>query len=118
MTCARSHGWFLNVLSNEEGLNCFLQSSVFLKLSKIAVTCPSGINLDLPKVSKTTINFELLKVSKITSLKIYVSLVMDKQVNDIQRVPLGTQPPELFYKKPVPKLFEYSQEITCIGISF
>ena len=99
MTCARSHGWLLNVLSNEEGLNCFLQSCVFLKLSKIAVTCPSGINLDLPKVSKMTINFELVKVRKITSLKIYVSLVMDKQVNVIQRVPLGTQPPELAVSK-------------------
>ena len=31
----------------------------------------------MPKVSKININFELLKVSKITSLKIYISSVME-----------------------------------------
>ena len=38
----------------------------------------SGGNFDLLKVSKMTINFELLKVSKMTSVKIYVSSVMEK----------------------------------------
>ena len=31
----------------------------------------------MPKVSKINVNFELLKVSKITSLKIYISSVME-----------------------------------------
>ena len=38
----------------------------------------SGGNFDLLKVSKMTINFELLKVSKMTSVKIYISSVMEK----------------------------------------
>ena len=36
------------------------------------------VNFDLPKGGKININFELLKVSKKTSLKIYVSPVMEK----------------------------------------
>ena len=50
----------------------------------------------MPKVSKININFELLKVSKITSLKIYIfshrearSIKFGQQVNT-ERVPLGT----------------------------
>ena len=66
-----------------EGLGHFLQPNVLPKVSKTT---------DLPKVSKNeqagsiltcpksemTINFELLKVRKMTSLKIYLSPVMDK----------------------------------------
>ena len=50
----------------------------------IIVSCPKSVKIKeegqfyLPKVSKMTINFELLKVSKMTSLKIYISLVMEK----------------------------------------
>ena len=66
-----------------EGLN---RSSrhVLPKLSKITVTCPkqhkgpNRINFDLSKVSKININFELLKGSKMTSLKIYISSVTEK----------------------------------------
>ena len=36
------------------------------------------MNVDFPKVSKININFELLKVSKMTSLKIYISPVTEK----------------------------------------
>ena len=36
------------------------------------------MNFDLPQVSKININFELLKVSKMTSLKIYISPVTKK----------------------------------------
>ena len=36
------------------------------------------MNFDLPQVSKININFELLKVSKMTSLKIYISSVTEK----------------------------------------
>ena len=36
------------------------------------------VNFDLPKISKTNINFELLKVRKMTSLKIYISPVTEK----------------------------------------
>ena len=50
----------------------------------------------MPKVRKLNINSELLRVSKITNLKIYVSsqeearnIKFGQQVN-IERVPLGT----------------------------
>ena len=33
------------------------------------------VNFDMPKVSKININFELLKISKMTSLEIYISPV-------------------------------------------
>ena len=36
------------------------------------------INFDLPYVNKMTINFKLLKVSKTTSSKIYISPDMEK----------------------------------------
>ena len=48
------------------------------------------------------INFELLKVSKMTSLKIYISghrkarnVKFGQQVNIIEKVPLGTPPQEV-----------------------
>ena len=57
------------------------------------------VNFDLPKVSKININFELLKISKMTSLEIYVSshgearnIKFRHQINSIERVPLGTPP--------------------------
>ena len=45
--------------------------------------CPQSaeenkVNFDLPKVSKMNINYELLKDSKMTSLKIYIYPVMEK----------------------------------------
>ena len=64
----------LEFLSNGEGLNRFLQH-VLPKLGKITVTFqseqkePKSVNFDLPQISKININFELLKFSKITSLK-------------------------------------------------
>ena len=36
------------------------------------------MNFDLPQVSEININFELLKGSKMTSLKIYISSVTEK----------------------------------------
>ena len=49
-----------------------------------------------------TINFELLCVSKMSSLKIYISLVMakletflDSRYTPLQRIPLGTLTQEL-----------------------
>ena len=55
------------------------------------------VNSDLPKVSKINVNFELLKGSKMTSLKsIYLqsqrNIKFQQQVNIIERVPLGTPP--------------------------
>ena len=54
----------------------------------------------MPKISKMTINFELLNVRKMSSLRIHISPVMEKlealnlnsRVNLIQRVLLGTLP--------------------------
>ena len=34
MTCTRSHAWFLDFLSNSEGLDCFLWPDVLPKVSK------------------------------------------------------------------------------------
>ena len=36
------------------------------------------VNSDLPIVSKININFELLKISKMTSLEIYISPVTER----------------------------------------
>ena len=50
------------------------------------------------EISKMNIIFELLKISKMTSLKIYISPVMEKletkfgQQLNIEKVPLGTPP--------------------------
>ena len=74
----------LNVLSNREGLDWLLLPNVLPKLSKITVTYSKSVkinervNSDLLKVKNMTINFELLTVSKMTSLKIYISRVMEK----------------------------------------
>ena len=53
----------------------------------------------MPNVSKININFELLKVSRMTDLKIYIfshgearNIKFGQQVNIIERVPLGTPP--------------------------
>ena len=54
------------------------------------------VNLDLPKVSQMTINTELLKVSKMTSLKIYIvssygeakNTKFGQPINPIQNVSL------------------------------
>ena len=61
------------------------------------------INFDFPKNSKMTINFKLLKVSKMTSLKINIisshgearNIKFGQQVCLIQKVPLGTPPQEV-----------------------
>ena len=70
----------LEFLSNGEALDCFLQHNL-PKLSEIIVTCPkktNRVNFVLLKISKININVELLQVSKITSLKIYISSVTKK----------------------------------------
>ena len=53
----------------------------------------------MPNVSKININFEQLKVSRMTDLKIYIfshgearNIKFGQQVNIIERVPLGTPP--------------------------
>ena len=102
MTCAKSHAWILNFLSNVEGLDCLLLPNVLPKVSKITDLLKVSKDEKLVSIltypnSKITINFELLKVSKTTSLKIYShgeakSIKFGHQVNLIQRVPLGTLP--------------------------
>ena len=72
-------------------------------------------NFDLPRVNKMNINFELLKFSKMTSLKIYTSshrkasnIKFGQQLNPIQRAPLGTLPQEVVMSlahNPVTNLF-------------
>ena len=67
--------WFLNFYQTERVWIVFLQH-VLPKLGKITVTFhseqkePESVNFDLSKISKTNINFELLRFSKMTSLKI------------------------------------------------
>ena len=70
MTCARPYVWIINFLPSGGGLDCFLQPNVLPKRSKIIVTCPKSlkssrsVNFDLPKISRMTTNFELLKIAK------------------------------------------------------
>ena len=96
MACARPYAWFLNFLSNGEGLHSFSRTKVFPKLSKISVACPKSVkgtirvNCYLSKDCKRhlskdcrcrrpkIIDFELLKVDKMTSLKIYIFTVTEK----------------------------------------
>ena len=56
----------------------------------------------MPEVGKMIVDFELLKVSKMTSLNLYISshrevtnIKFGKQVNFIQRVLLGTLPKQI-----------------------
>ena len=46
MTCGRSYAWFLNFLSNEEGLDCFSRPNVLPKRSKITVTKPKSVKMN------------------------------------------------------------------------
>ena len=69
----------LDFLSNG-GLDHFLWLKVLPKLSKITVTYKkaSMVNFEWSKVRKMTINFEMRRVTKLSSLKIYISPVMEK----------------------------------------
>ena len=61
-------------------LGCFLWP-ILPKVSKITDLPKVSQNkqvFDLAKVRKMTINFELLEINKMTSLKIYISPVMEK----------------------------------------
>ena len=107
VTCVRSCAQFLNFYERERVWIFFLQH-VLPKLNKITVACPKSlkepnrVSFDLPKVSKIIISLELLKVRKVTSLKICIYLVTEKletsnfkfgyQINIIERVILGTLP--------------------------
>ena len=64
----------LNFLSSGEGLDWFSWPNFLSKLSK---NKPKS-QLGHAQSRNMTINFELLTVSKMTSLKIYKSLVMEK----------------------------------------
>ena len=44
--CLRSYAWFLNFLSNNEGLNFFSRPKVLPKLSKITVTSPKSVKIN------------------------------------------------------------------------
>ena len=83
-----SYAWLLNFLLSGEGF-VFLWKNVLPKLSKItdlpnvSIREKVGGNIDLPKVIKMDINFELLKVSKMTSFKIFISPVMEKLEHQI-----------------------------------
>ena len=46
ITCARSYTWFLNFLSNGEGLDCFSQPNLLHKFSKITITCPKSVKMN------------------------------------------------------------------------
>ena len=67
--------WFFNFLLNG-GLDCFSRPNALPKLSKITATFPKSpkwtgkVSFNLPNISKMNVNFELLKVSKMISLKI------------------------------------------------
>ena len=62
--------------------NCFLWTNVFLRLSKITVTCLNSICPNSRSImtclKSSTIIFELLQISKMTSLKIFIFPVIEK----------------------------------------
>ena len=63
------------------------------------------VNFDLPKVIRMIINFELLNITKTTSLKISShgearNIKFGEQVNLIQRAPMGTLPQEVVTSLP------------------
>ena len=87
MICARSYVWLLSFI---KGLDCFLKPNVSPKLSKMTVTCPKSVKINkkgrfrLVQSHQNYNQFKLLKVSKVTSLKIYISLVMEKpEISDL-----------------------------------
>ena len=71
----------LEFLSNREGLSfmtCLSQTQLNnCDLPKVSKR-EERVNFGLSKVSKININFELLKVTKMTHLKIYISPVKEK----------------------------------------
>ena len=84
MICARSYKSFI------KGLDCFLKPNVSPKLSKMTVTSPKSVKINkkgrfrLVQSHQNYNQFKLLKVSKVTSLKIYISLVMEKpEISDL-----------------------------------
>ena len=94
--------WVLNLYLTERvwssSRHVLPKRSKIIDLSKV-VKNPNRFNFDLPKVSKITINCELLKVGKMTGLKIYIynsshrearNMKFGHQINIIERVPLGT----------------------------
>ena len=74
---------FCRILPGSWGFESFFVAC-FTQNSKITLTCPkwvkkpNRVNFDFPKVSRININFELSKVSKTSSLKIYISPVTEK----------------------------------------
>ena len=95
--------WFLNFYQTEVWihLQCMSYPNA-IKYLRPVQSQQKGlkrVNFDLPKVSKIIINFEMFKVSKMTSLKIFISshgearnIKFGHQINIIERVPLGTLP--------------------------
>ena len=71
----QTYAWFLNCLSKGRGFDCFSQTNVLPKLSKISdvsLKWTITVDFDVPRVSRMAITFELLKVCNMTSLKVYV----------------------------------------------
>ena len=52
MSCPRSYVWFLNFLSNPEGLDCFLWSKLLPKLSKIPQCQKNDLILNWSNLAK------------------------------------------------------------------
>ena len=75
--CPRSYVWFSKFLSNGECLHCFSWRNVLPKLSNITLAYPKSIKMNelgqfwLVQTQQNAHQFELFKVSKTTSLKIY-----------------------------------------------
>ena len=79
ITCARSYAWFLNFYWIVFRDMSYPNSVKQLGLSKVSKRKLIGkVYSYLSKASKMNIKFELLKASKMTSLKIYVSPATEK----------------------------------------
>ena len=82
MTCTRSNAWYLDFLSNGERLDYFSLPNVLPTLCKITESVSKNeqvkmINFELSKYTKINISFELFKISKMSSLEIYISPVTE-----------------------------------------
>ena len=113
------YAWFLNILSNGEGLDCFSQPNILPKLSKITVNWlkPVKINkvgsfLTCPKSAKwlSILNCQSHQNDEFENL--YISshgkarnMKFGQQVNLIQRVQLGTLPQEVLMSLPHTNIF-------------
>ena len=72
------------------------------------------IHVSIQKVAKVSqFTFRLVKSYKLFSVRPPLEILRNFQKNHFQK-----QPPEVFHKKFFSNILRYSQENTCVGVSF